>query len=115
MEEKFIKILNKKDCTGCRACEQICPVKAISMKEDDEGFITPKVDEERCIKCGLCKKTCGQIDRFYNKNNLEERNELEKMLKEKFPTFEYIIDGHVGAALSCYLGSGLLGVAIQFI
>lgn len=47
MEEKFIKILNKKDCTGCRACEQICPVKAISMKEDDEGFITPKVDEER--------------------------------------------------------------------
>ena len=43
MEEKFIKILNKKDCTGCRACEQICPVKAISMKEDDEGFITPKV------------------------------------------------------------------------
>ena len=52
MEEKFIKILNKKDCTGCRACEQICPVKAISMKEDDEGFITPKVYEARCIKCG---------------------------------------------------------------
>jgi formate hydrogenlyase subunit 6/NADH:ubiquinone oxidoreductase subunit I len=24
-------------CTGCRACEQICPVKAISMKEDDEA------------------------------------------------------------------------------
>ena len=71
MEEKFIKILNKKDCTGCRACQQICPVKAISINEDDEGFITPKVDEERCIKCGLCKKTCGQIDRFYNKNNFK--------------------------------------------
>ena len=83
MEEKFIKILNKKDCTGCRACEQICPVKAISMKEDDEGFITPKVDEERCIKCGLCKKTCGQIDRFYNKNNLEERKFLGVRPKEK--------------------------------
>jgi hypothetical protein len=77
MEEKFIKILNKKDCTGCRACEQICPVKAISMKEDDEGFITP------CIKCGLCKKTCGQIDRFYNKNNLEERKFLGVRPKEK--------------------------------
>ena len=42
-------------------------------------------------------------------------SKIKKMLKEKFPTFEYIIDGHVGAALSCYLGSGLLGVAIQFI
>lgn len=47
-------------------------------------------------------------------NNLEERNILEGMLKERFPQFTYIIDGHVGAALSCYLGSGLLGVAIQF-
>ena len=40
-------------------------------------------------------------------NNLEERNILEGMLKERFPQFTYIIDGHVGAALSCYLGSGL--------
>ena len=48
-------------------------------------------------------------------NNLEERNILEGMLKERFPQFTYIIDGHVGAALSCYLGSGLLGVAIQFL
>ena len=36
-------------------------------------------------------------------------------VKERFPQFTYIIDGHVGAALSCYLGSGLLGVAIQFL
>lgn len=47
--------------------------------------------------------------------NLEERNELEVMLKDKYPNFEFIIDGHVGAALSCYLGSGLLGAAIQFL
>ncbi len=35
-------------------------------------------------------------------DNLEERNELEKMLKEYFPQLTYIIDGHVGAALSCF-------------
>ena len=91
MEEKFIKILNKKDCTGCRACEQICPVKAISMKEDDEGFITPKVDEERCIKCGLCKKTCGQIDRFYNKN----KNMLIKVKKEKITKNVYLNNAYI--------------------
>lgn len=73
MEEKYIKITDKKDCTGCRACEQICPVNAITMKEDDEGFIVPTVDLEKCINCGLCKKTCGQIDRFYNNDNLEEK------------------------------------------
>lgn len=83
MEEKFIKIVNKKDCTGCRACEQICPVKAISMNEDDEGFLTPKVNEEKCINCGLCKKTCGQIDRFHNQNNLEEKKFLGIKPNEK--------------------------------
>lgn len=73
MEEKFIKIINKKDCTGCRACEQICPVKAITMKEDDEGFLTPIVDKDKCINCGLCKKSCGQIERYRNTNKLKEQ------------------------------------------
>ncbi len=73
MEEKFIKILNKKDCTGCRACEQICPVSAITMTEDDEGFLTPKINKDKCINCGLCKKTCGQIQRYSNTDKLKEQ------------------------------------------
>lgn len=73
MEEKFINITDKKDCTGCRACEQICPVKAITMKEDDEGFLTPIVDKNKCVNCGLCRKSCGQIERFRNTNKLKEQ------------------------------------------
>lgn len=73
MQEKFVKILNKKDCTGCRACEQICPVNAIKMMEDDEGFLNPKVDEDKCINCGLCRKTCGQIERYSNIDKLKEQ------------------------------------------
>ena len=52
---------------------------------------------------------------FADANNLDKINIWEGMWKERFPQFTYIIDGHVGAALSCYLGSGLLGVAIQFL
>ena len=83
MEEKFIKILNKKDCTGCRACEQICPVKAITMQEDDEGFLIPIVNKDKCINCGLCKKTCGQIERHHNTDNLPNKIFLGMKPKEK--------------------------------
>ena len=31
---------NKENCCGCSACYSICPVGAIKMKEDDEGFYT---------------------------------------------------------------------------
>lgn len=57
-----ISILNKDNCTGCRMCEQICPVKAIVMKENEEGFIEPVINEEKCVHCGLCAKRCPQLN-----------------------------------------------------
>lgn len=47
-----------KKCTGCSACADACPVDAISMKRDFEGFVYPSVGDERCIKCGKCAKVC---------------------------------------------------------
>ncbi|MBR4330322.1 MAG: Coenzyme F420 hydrogenase/dehydrogenase, beta subunit C-terminal domain, partial [Candidatus Riflebacteria bacterium] len=49
---------DKKLCSGCNACENICPKYAITMAEDDEGAIYPSVDPEKCISCGLCEKVC---------------------------------------------------------
>lgn len=51
-------INDTKLCTGCSACSQICPNCAISMKEDDEGFLFPEIDQELCNECGLCQSTC---------------------------------------------------------
>ena len=85
MEEKFIKILNKKDCTGCRACEQICPVSAITMTEDDEGFLTPKINKDKCINCGLCKNVCPIIHEKNNSKNQHAyifQNREENVRKE---------------------------------
>ena len=54
----MIEIKNKENCTSCFACYNVCPVNAIEMVEDSEGFKYPKVNKEKCINCGLCDKTC---------------------------------------------------------
>ena len=48
----------KNDCVGCRSCEQVCPKKAIVIREREDGFLYPYVDEEKCIDCSLCVKHC---------------------------------------------------------
>lgn len=48
----------KRDCCGCTACYAICPVKAISMKPDEEGFLYPAIDEALCVRCGQCLTVC---------------------------------------------------------
>ena len=58
----MIRIDNKKDCCGCTACMNICPKNAIQMVMDDEGFSYPKVDESKCVNCGLCNKICPFIN-----------------------------------------------------
>lgn len=52
-------IKNKIDCSGCAMCYNICPKRAIQMVEDENGYIYPKVNEEKCVNCGLCKKSCA--------------------------------------------------------
>lgn len=48
---------HKENCTGCAACYSVCPVRCISMKADEEGFLYPEATDE-CIECGLCEKVC---------------------------------------------------------
>ncbi len=48
----------KNNCCGCTACMHICPVEAIEMKEDEERFFYPSVDQGKCIGCGKCVAVC---------------------------------------------------------
>ncbi len=57
------EICNKEKCTGCMACFNCCPKKAIKM-ETENGFYFPIIDEEKCIDCGLCKKKCPSINKI---------------------------------------------------
>ncbi|MCI7814466.1 MAG: polysaccharide pyruvyl transferase family protein [Robinsoniella sp.] len=53
-----IRAIAKRQCCGCGACENICPVDAITMIQDKEGFYYPLIDENKCIHCGKCLKAC---------------------------------------------------------
>lgn len=66
------EICNKKKCTGCMACFNCCPKKAISM-EPKNGFYFPKIDEEKCINCGICKQKCpalNKVEKNFPQNNI---------------------------------------------
>ena len=62
----MIRIKDKEKCCGCAACFEVCPKKCIQMKEDEEGFLYPEVDENQCMGCGLCEKVCPMIEKYYN-------------------------------------------------
>lgn len=66
----MINIKEKFECCGCTACASICPQNAISMAEDKEGFLYPKVDNEKCVNCGGCEKVCPIIN---NKVKVKEQ------------------------------------------
>ncbi|WP_304251053.1 Coenzyme F420 hydrogenase/dehydrogenase, beta subunit C-terminal domain [Parabacteroides gordonii] len=57
----MIHLINKQDCCGCNSCVQCCPKSCITMREDEEGFLYPYVDESTCVNCGLCEKVCPVI------------------------------------------------------
>lgn len=52
---------NKLECCGCYSCYNICPVNAIEMQFDNEGFCYPEIDETICINCNKCRNVCAAI------------------------------------------------------
>lgn len=60
-----IEILERKKCTGCGACSNICPTNAIEFNENDEGFKFPHILDEICIQCGRCEKICPVLHPKY--------------------------------------------------
>lgn len=66
MGNSYFDTMKKEDCNGCGVCSLRCPVKAINMVEDDEGFLYPVINENKCIHCNLCKTICS--------NNIQEKN-----------------------------------------
>lgn len=73
INDNYFITRDKFSCYGCTACENICPQNAIKMVEDKEGFTYPEIDETKCIKCGLCERSC-----IYKNKKISFRYENKK-------------------------------------
>jgi len=66
------RFVNETKCTGCGICAQYCPVeipnefdmglgirKAVYIPLPQAVPLKYTIDEEHCLKCGLCQRVCG--------------------------------------------------------
>lgn len=55
-------------CTGCSACMNRCPKKAIILVPNNEGFWYPSVSQTKCVHCNLCINICPVLQPKQNLN-----------------------------------------------
>ena len=70
MNNNYFETKRKEDCNGCKICALRCPVNCIKMVEDEEGFLYPEIDEEKCIHCNKCRNICSN-------SNIIKREEID--------------------------------------
>jgi coenzyme F420-reducing hydrogenase beta subunit len=62
MVETINKVVAERKCMGCMACAQVCPKEAIIFSLNNFGFFEPKINNNECVRCGLCFKKCVSIN-----------------------------------------------------
>lgn len=58
-------------CFGCTACVSVCPTKAISLVENEEGFLYPYINQSVCVNCGKCIGACPANNEY--KENIDNK------------------------------------------
>lgn len=111
---KTVCELNK--CTGCMACVEECPQKAIEI-EDGLSFYNAIIKVNKCIKCNKCYKVCQQNNPVLSKkptewyqgwtNNQEERKKCSSGGLATAVSTAFLSNG--GVVCSCCFRNGKFG------
>ncbi len=110
----MISIENKIDCCGCNVCGDVCPTRALSFFEDNEGFLYPQIDSSICIRCNLCSKVCPIIHCDEIRANNENPDCYEAVHKNIDVVFSSTTGGMFTAfAEIMYKENGYVGGAIH--
>ena len=59
---KTPQLATVKNCTGCLACYDSCPQKAISYDIEKDGHFYVKINSKLCINCKKCENTCPVVN-----------------------------------------------------
>lgn len=66
------KLASAHECSGCMGCKDICPKNAIFTSFGKDGHRYVRVDNEKCIECKICEKTCPVVNGYsYGENSLK--------------------------------------------
>ncbi len=87
--------ITKSICYGCSACASICPQSAISMRENNRGFLYPVIDKNKCTDCEKCKKTCEEIVKKQSVQKtylIKTRNSYQHRMSQSGGAFSAISD-----------------------
>ena len=101
-------------CYGCSACYYSCPVGAISMIRNKKGYLIPEINDNCCVDCGICKRTCPRLnisiedkhdfEVFAAKNKEDSVRNVSQSGGVFWPICEYVFSKH-GVVYGCSLDS----------
>lgn len=95
-------VCDKKQCNGCMACVDICPQKAIIVKDGLANY-DALIDEEICNNCDLCQKVCPNIKPV---NCLEPIRWYQGWATQESIRMHSASGGVASAIAACFIKSG---------
>ncbi len=111
---------DKKDCSGCGACVNVCPCDAITMQEDEYGFSYPCVEQSKCIDCKKCVKACANAQsrelrlplEVYAATNKNRDTLLKSSSGGVFSALAEVVLSMNGAVCGCVYDENLMPVHV---